>query len=151
MAGGQRLISWLHPCSTSNVALNTHTCVHGPLMGHPNWVGYDSSFHGANPRPRFKSIWESEREGGRKEERDSWPSQEDIARSNTRGKRPCPNCPMDEQLWCALAGFVGEERRGEGGGGAGVGRHHQLLPPHQLRPLPDPEGRSRHKAAQPAP
>jgi hypothetical protein len=30
MTGGQRLISWLHPCSTSNVALNTHTCAHGP-------------------------------------------------------------------------------------------------------------------------
>jgi hypothetical protein len=41
MAGGQRLISWLHPCSTSNVALNTHICAHGPLMGHPNWVGCD--------------------------------------------------------------------------------------------------------------
>jgi hypothetical protein len=41
MAGGQRLISWLHPCSTSNVAVNTRTCAHGPLMGHPNWVGCD--------------------------------------------------------------------------------------------------------------
>jgi hypothetical protein len=41
MAGGQRLISWLHPCSTSNVALNTRTCAHEPLMGHPNWVGCD--------------------------------------------------------------------------------------------------------------
>jgi hypothetical protein len=41
MAGGQRLISWLHPCSTSNVALNTRTCAHGPLMGHPNWDGCD--------------------------------------------------------------------------------------------------------------
>jgi hypothetical protein len=30
MAGGQRLISWLHPCSISNVALNTRTCAHGP-------------------------------------------------------------------------------------------------------------------------
>jgi hypothetical protein len=39
MAGGQSLISWLHPCSTSNVALNTRTCAHGPLMGHPNWAG----------------------------------------------------------------------------------------------------------------
>jgi hypothetical protein len=39
MAGGQKLISWLHPCSTSNVALNTRTCAHGPLMGHPNWLG----------------------------------------------------------------------------------------------------------------
>jgi hypothetical protein len=38
MAGGKRLISWLHPCSTSNVALYTGTCAHGPLMGHPNWV-----------------------------------------------------------------------------------------------------------------
>jgi hypothetical protein len=35
MAGGQRLISWLHPCSTNNVALNTRTYAHGPLMGHP--------------------------------------------------------------------------------------------------------------------
>jgi hypothetical protein len=41
MAGGQRLISWLHPCSTSNVALNTRTCAHGPLMGHPNWARCD--------------------------------------------------------------------------------------------------------------
>jgi hypothetical protein len=41
MAGGQRLISWLHPCSTSNVALNTRTSAHGPLMGHPVWVGCD--------------------------------------------------------------------------------------------------------------
>jgi hypothetical protein len=32
---------WLHPCSTSNVALNTHTCAHGQLMGHPNWVWFD--------------------------------------------------------------------------------------------------------------
>jgi hypothetical protein len=43
MAGGQRLISWLHPCSTSNVALNTRTCAHGPLMGHPNWASCDIS------------------------------------------------------------------------------------------------------------
>jgi hypothetical protein len=42
MAGGQRLISWLHPCSTSNVALNTRTSAHGPLMGHPNWAGCDT-------------------------------------------------------------------------------------------------------------
>jgi hypothetical protein len=42
MAGGQRLVSWLHPCSTSNVALNMCTCAHGPLMGHPDWVGCDS-------------------------------------------------------------------------------------------------------------
>jgi hypothetical protein len=40
MAGGQRLISWLHPCSTSNVALNTCTSAYGPLMGHQNWVGF---------------------------------------------------------------------------------------------------------------
>jgi hypothetical protein len=33
MANGQRLISWLYPCSTSNVALITRTCAHGPLMG----------------------------------------------------------------------------------------------------------------------
>jgi hypothetical protein len=33
MAGGQRLISWFHPCSTSNVALNTRTA----LMGH-SWA-----------------------------------------------------------------------------------------------------------------
>jgi hypothetical protein len=41
MAGGKRLISWLHPCSTSNVALNTRTSSHGPLMSHPNWAGCD--------------------------------------------------------------------------------------------------------------
>jgi hypothetical protein len=29
MTGGQRLISWLHPCSTSNVALNTRINAHG--------------------------------------------------------------------------------------------------------------------------
>jgi hypothetical protein len=42
MVGGQRLISWLHPYSTSNVALNTRTCAHVPLMGHPNWAGCDT-------------------------------------------------------------------------------------------------------------
>jgi hypothetical protein len=41
MAGGQRLISWLHSCSTSNVALNTRTSAHGTLMGYPNWAGCD--------------------------------------------------------------------------------------------------------------
>jgi hypothetical protein len=41
MAGGKMLISGLHPFSTSNVAVNTRTCAHGPLMGHPNWVGCD--------------------------------------------------------------------------------------------------------------
>jgi hypothetical protein len=41
MPGGQRLISWLHPCSTRNLALNTRTYAHGPLMGHPNRVGCD--------------------------------------------------------------------------------------------------------------
>jgi hypothetical protein len=41
MAGGQEFISWLYPCSTSNVALNTRTYAPGPLMGHPNWVGCD--------------------------------------------------------------------------------------------------------------
>jgi hypothetical protein len=41
MAGGQRLISWLHPCSTSNVALNARTSAHGPLTGHPNWARCD--------------------------------------------------------------------------------------------------------------
>jgi hypothetical protein len=41
MAGGQRLISLLDPCSTSNVALNTRTCAHGPLVFHPNWAGCD--------------------------------------------------------------------------------------------------------------
>jgi hypothetical protein len=41
MAGGQKLISCLHPCSTSNVALNTRTYAHGPLMGHPSWAGCD--------------------------------------------------------------------------------------------------------------
>jgi hypothetical protein len=43
MASGQRLISWLHPCSTRNVALNTRTCAHGPHMGHPNWAGCDTA------------------------------------------------------------------------------------------------------------
>jgi hypothetical protein len=41
MAGAQRLISWFHRCSTSNVELNTRTWAHGPLMGHPNWAGCD--------------------------------------------------------------------------------------------------------------
>jgi hypothetical protein len=49
MASGQRLISWLHPCSTSNVALNTRTCAHGPLMGHPNWVGCDNQASSRTP------------------------------------------------------------------------------------------------------
>jgi hypothetical protein len=43
MVGGQRLISSLHPCSTSNVALNTRTNAHGPLMGHPIWAGCDTT------------------------------------------------------------------------------------------------------------
>jgi hypothetical protein len=34
MADGQRLISWPHPCSTSNVALNTRISAHGSLMSH---------------------------------------------------------------------------------------------------------------------
>jgi hypothetical protein len=50
MAGGQRLISWLNPCSTSNVTLNTRTCAHGPLMGHSNWVGVTF-----NPPPPAKN------------------------------------------------------------------------------------------------
>jgi hypothetical protein len=41
MSSGQRLISWLHPYSTSNVALNMCTCAHEPLMGHSNWTGCD--------------------------------------------------------------------------------------------------------------
>jgi hypothetical protein len=49
MAGGQRLISWLHPCLTSNVALNTRTSAHGPLMGHPNWAGCDIHLPSKNP------------------------------------------------------------------------------------------------------
>jgi hypothetical protein len=53
MASGQRLISWLHPCSTSNVALNMRTCAHGPLMGHPNWVGCDRIRSRAQETGRF--------------------------------------------------------------------------------------------------
>jgi hypothetical protein len=41
MASGQRLISLLHPFSTSNVTLNTRTCAHGPLVFHPNGTGCD--------------------------------------------------------------------------------------------------------------
>jgi hypothetical protein len=41
MAVGQRLISWLYPCSTNNVALNARTYPHGPHMGHPNWARCD--------------------------------------------------------------------------------------------------------------
>ena len=52
MAGGQRIISWFHPCSTSNVALNTHTCAHGPLMGHPNRAGCDIHPPQRTRRPR---------------------------------------------------------------------------------------------------
>jgi hypothetical protein len=33
MAGGQSLISWLHPYSTSNVGLNTRTCAHELTLG----------------------------------------------------------------------------------------------------------------------
>jgi hypothetical protein len=54
MAGGQRLISWLHPCSTSNVALNMRTCAHGPLMGHPDWVGCD--IHPPPKNPMSSSV-----------------------------------------------------------------------------------------------
>jgi hypothetical protein len=54
MAGGQRLISWLHPCSTSNMALNTRTCAHGPLMGHPNWAGND--IHPPSKNPTSSSV-----------------------------------------------------------------------------------------------
>jgi hypothetical protein len=58
MAGGQRLISWLHPCSISNVTLITRTCAHGPLVGHPNWVGCD--IHPPPPqrsrRPRLSNL-----------------------------------------------------------------------------------------------
>jgi hypothetical protein len=53
MASGQRLISWLHPCSTSNVALNMRTCAHGPLMGHTNWVGCDRIRSRAQETGRF--------------------------------------------------------------------------------------------------
>jgi hypothetical protein len=52
MAGGQRLISWLHPSSTGNVVLNTRTCAHGPLMGHPNWVRCDIHPPQRTRRPR---------------------------------------------------------------------------------------------------
>jgi hypothetical protein len=48
------LISWLHPCSTSNVALNTRTCAHGPLMGHPNWAGCD--IHPPSKNPTSSSV-----------------------------------------------------------------------------------------------
>jgi hypothetical protein len=41
MDGGQRVISWFRRCSINNVALNMRTCAHGPLIGHPNWVGCD--------------------------------------------------------------------------------------------------------------
>jgi hypothetical protein len=54
MAGGQRLISWLHPCSTSNVALNTRTCAHGPLVGHPNRAGCD--IHPSSKNPTSSSV-----------------------------------------------------------------------------------------------
>jgi hypothetical protein len=49
MAGGQKLISWLHPYSRGNVVLNTCTCAHGPLMGHPNWAGCDIHHPSKNP------------------------------------------------------------------------------------------------------
>jgi hypothetical protein len=52
MAGGQRLIIWLHPCSTGNVVLNMHNCAHGPLMGHPNWAGCDIHPPQRTRRPR---------------------------------------------------------------------------------------------------
>jgi hypothetical protein len=43
MTGEQRLISWIHPCSTSNVTLNMRISAHRRLMGHPNWAGCDES------------------------------------------------------------------------------------------------------------
>jgi hypothetical protein len=57
MVGGQRLISWIQPSSTSNVALNTRTSAHGTLMGHPNWVGCDSE--GPKRRTREGGVNES--------------------------------------------------------------------------------------------
>ena len=40
MAGGQRLISWIHPCSTSKVVLNMCTQHSWATTGpHPNWAG----------------------------------------------------------------------------------------------------------------
>jgi hypothetical protein len=54
MAGGQRLISWLHPCSTSSVALNTCTSAHGPHMGHPNWAECD--IHPSSKNPTSSSV-----------------------------------------------------------------------------------------------
>jgi hypothetical protein len=41
VVGGQSLIRWLHPCSTGNVVLNMRNCANRPLMGHPNWAGCD--------------------------------------------------------------------------------------------------------------
>jgi hypothetical protein len=52
MAGRQRLISWLHSCSTSNVTLNTRTSAHGPPMGHPNWAGCNIQPTQRTRRPR---------------------------------------------------------------------------------------------------
>jgi hypothetical protein len=57
MAGGQRLISWIHPFSTSNVALNMRTCAYGPLMGHQNWAGCDIGL-GCTDNPK-KINWEN--------------------------------------------------------------------------------------------
>jgi hypothetical protein len=54
MAGGQSLISWLHPCSTGNVLLNMRNCAHGPLMGHPNWTGCD--IHPPSNNPTSSSV-----------------------------------------------------------------------------------------------
>jgi hypothetical protein len=56
MAGGQRLISWLHPCPISNVALNTRTSAHGPLMGHPNWAGCDIHPPPPSKNPTSSSV-----------------------------------------------------------------------------------------------
>jgi hypothetical protein len=58
MGGGQRLISWFHPWYTSNVALNTRTCAHGPLMSHPNWAGCDNyeNYRLSNPNCALKNI-----------------------------------------------------------------------------------------------
>jgi hypothetical protein len=54
MAGGQSLISWLHPCSTGNVALNMCTCAHGPLMGHP--IGARCDIHPPSKNPTSLSV-----------------------------------------------------------------------------------------------
>jgi hypothetical protein len=111
MVGGQRLISWLHPYSTSNVALNTRTCAHVPLMGHPNWAGCDTrrGGHQAGRPPPLLRVRVSE--GGRPtpsspgKPRESWPGGGDIAATRTEGSPGSADREAAALWWKSTSGM----------------------------------------------